>query len=190
MRREWTVSICAVMAVFALLATEASASGSASQPIRRPQEMQRRHFRIFRSAPEQLPASIEGSIGTFAGHGFNPALAQRAQPPHGRRALWVVPGRGQILLAQQLSHGEAIVTATTWSAIQRGITFTFVPTGDTAGIEGKHPPDNTRAVGLVPDGVTAVKLTGRLVAPVRNNVFSIDIGTTRVIGPPVLIESG
>jgi hypothetical protein len=190
LRREWTISICAALAILALpVLGWASASAGSRRPVSRPQQMQRRSFAIFRTAPEGLPPSIVASLDAFEGHGFNPVLAQRAQPPRARRALWVVPGRGQILLAQRLDHGCAIVTATTWSVVQRGLTITVVPSGETVGSGGKVSPDDTRAVGLVPDDVTAVRLARHLVARVRNNVFSINVGATRINNPPALIES-
>lgn len=189
MRRESIVLICAALALLALPAAGARGSAS-SPPIKHPQPLQRRDFSLFRTAPERLPAPIGACLATYSGHGFNPALAQRAQPPRGQRPLWLVPGRGQILLAQRLAHGCAIVTATTWSVIRRGLIFTFLPSGEAGGVEGKLPPDNSRAVGLVADGVRAVRLSGHLLAPVRNNVFSIDIGARRLSGAPVLVKSG
>jgi hypothetical protein len=207
MKRRWMASLGAATAVAALAAIEAGAAAQAaalpplgtaggaasstrSKLIARPQPFQRRSFRIFRTPPEQLPASIATSLGDFEGHGFNPALAQRAQPPGGRPALWVIPGRGQILVAQRLAKGCAIVSGTTAGVVERGLGFRFLPSGDTAGFEGKRPPDKTRAVGLVPDGVTAVEVGRHLLAPVRNNVYSIDAGRARLYTTPVLIRPG
>jgi hypothetical protein len=189
------VSICAVAVAVAapasapaapLLARHQDAADAAlTQPIRHVEPVQRRSFGIFRTAPERLPTSIANCLDTFQGHGFNPALAQRAKPPGAQRALWAIPGHGQILLARVLAEGCAIVTATNVGAAVRGLGFRLVAGGDPA---GSAKPD-VRAAGIVPDGVSAVELARHLVARVRNNAYSIDARGKHLYRLPILIRT-
>jgi hypothetical protein len=75
------------------------------------------------------------------------------------------PGRDQAWLFEQPGpRGSAGAGATIARAVKGDISFmTPVPTSD---------PHLWRVAGLVPDGVTAVRLSKTVVAPVADNAFS------------------
>lgn len=137
-----------------LLPTTASA---AEQLIQQPEPEQVSHFSVFRTPPEGLPplqASLiekeletpAGMVGSLAGTGLNPALAQKLDA-HGGRPLWVVPGSGVLVLVNAVHRGVGVSAppTPTKNAIRHGIGL------------GK--------VGLVPDGVIDVRVTKLVTVP-------------------------
>jgi hypothetical protein len=147
-----------------------AAAGASAEPVQAPEKAQRRHFAIFNTMPETPPPILTLGFKQWlakagaAGHGFNPALAQRAQPPGPRRSIWVVPGRRSIMLAEVAPAGQrpypkivGFEQSSTRHAIRHGLGL---------GVVSGH------SVGLVPDGVIGVRLSHDLVAPVGENVFA------------------
>jgi hypothetical protein len=174
-----TASVVARVAIAgALFVSAISPSAVAAEvaPIGAPEPAQKRHFGVFRSTPEGLPpglpqtfpseAPVAGQRGPcpIGGSGLNPALAQRVGPV-GRGGLWVVPGSGCMVLLYDPDRHSG-----------RGPTFATPRANRTAirhGIVGSVSP---RLVGFVPDNVIEVRLGEDLVAPVRDNTYSMPLG--------------
>lgn len=85
-------------------------ANAAVEQIQQPEPEQTSHFSIFRGAPEGLPPTVATiidvamrtpprEVGSLAGTGLNPALAQKLDA-YGGRPLWVVPGSGDMVLCQ------------------------------------------------------------------------------------------
>jgi hypothetical protein len=146
------------------------AAGASAEPVPAPEKAQRRHFAIFNTAPETPPLILTLGLKEWlakpgvAGHGFNPALAQRAQPPGPRRSIWVVPGRRTIMLAEVAPAGRRPYPKI--AGFEQSFTRDAIRHGLGLGVVSSH------SVGLVPDGVIGVRLSRDLVAPVGENVFA------------------
>jgi hypothetical protein len=162
------------LAVLALSVLPATAL-AAESPIGHPEAAQVENFSIFRTVPEQLPSGapaneIDGNPGLH----FNGSLAQKAKPSSGP-VIWVVPGRRHIRLLEPLRTSRW--WGTTWSstteAIKRGLSMSVEERRPSAGSSAAlHRSHDYRAMGLVPDGVVAVRLAKGVVAKVQNNVYS------------------
>ena len=94
--------------------------------------------------------------------GLNPALAQRIIAlPETKASLWAVPGRGTILILQ--ANMELGGFGTTRSAVRHGLGAHW---------QSGYWPGHDEAVGIVPDGVAAVKVSSTVGPPVRRNAYS------------------
>lgn len=159
-----------------------AAGSTATAPIQRPQPLQRHFFSVFRTAPERPPPAAEDAIRAILdgkarrGRGFNIALAQAARPPGNRQPLWAVPGRGCAMLFEWLPGRPALAAffvASNRRAARSGITG-LVPergSGPATASAGREPR-HYQAVGLVPDGVVAVRLGRSVETRVLDNVYS------------------
>ncbi|HUC08285.1 MAG TPA: hypothetical protein VMR96_09360 [Solirubrobacterales bacterium] len=130
------------------------------------------NFSIFRTAPEVVPPEIAESVATanaqappVGGHGLNVALGQEIVPPGKHAPLWVVPGRNQVMLFEQPRNGRYGGAGTTIArAVKRGVSFW-------TGVPGTSNPHLVRVEGLIPDGVTAVRLSKTALVHVVDNAF-------------------
>lgn len=119
-------------------------------------------FELLRQPPvKAVPRSISRFVAGPMGERFrlNPKLARKFVPPGGRMVWHVVPGsRGVCLLAK-----AAASCAPTRQALEGAIFLQSIPayTGpgaETSPLPGAHgQPERSTTVGLVPDGVVAVR---------------------------------
>jgi len=131
------------------------------------------NFAIFRTPSEVVPPEIAEGItklneqaSPIGGQGFNVALGQEVVLPGRHAPLWAVPGRGQVMLFDQPRSGGYGAAGTTISrAVKRGIVFW-------SGVPKTSKPHLMRVRGLVPDGVTAIRLSKTAVAQVVDNAFT------------------
>jgi hypothetical protein len=109
-------------------------------------------------------ATIDEQPPPTGGHGFNVALGQEIPTPGRHAPLWAIPGRDRLTL-WDLSKKPALwgAVATIANAVKKGVAFS-TPV--------RHAPDLVEIKGLVPDGVTGVKLSPGAVAPVIGNAFT------------------
>lgn len=162
--------LCVVLAIPA-----ARASGPpAKAPISSMPPLLLDNFSIFRTPSEVVPPEIAEGVATtnaqappVGGHGLNVALGQEIVLPGKHAPLWAVPGRDQVWLFDQNGGygaygggGTAIA-----HAVKRGFGFMI-------GVPKTHKPHLMRVEGLVPDGVTSVRLSETAVATVVNNAFT------------------
>ncbi len=157
--------------VFAIPAARAS-DPPAEAPISSVPLLLRNNFSTFRTAPEVVPPEIAEGVATtnaqappVGGHGLNVALAQEIVPPGKHAPLWAVPGRDQVMLFEQPKNGRYGGAGTTIArAVKRGVSFLI-------GVPGTSNPHLMRVEGLVPDGVTAVRLSKTALVHVVDNAF-------------------
>lgn len=131
------------------------------------------NFSIFRTPSEVVPPKIAKAAATFnaqppplGGHDFNASLGQEVVLPGKHAPLWAVPGRDQVMLWDQPRRSHFGGTTTMISrAVKRGVIFS-------TGVPRSHDPHLMRVVGLVPDSVTAVRLSKTAVAQVVDNAFT------------------
>ena len=125
-----------------------------------------KNFSIFRSPSEVVPPEIAEGVaklgGTpLAGQGFSTALGQEVTLPGVHAPLWVIPGRDQVMLFDQpTSRGVGSTTATIPKVVKRGI-----------GVFDVMQKSKWQVKGIVPDGITGVRLSKTAVAPVVDNAF-------------------
>ena len=134
-------------------------------------------FSIFRTPSEAVPPEIAEAMAKLneqpspiGCHGCNVSLGQEVVLPGTHTPLWAVPGRDQVMLFDQPRNGHFGGTGTTIArAVKRGVVFW-------TGVAKTHEPHLMRVKGLVPDGVTAVRLSKTAVAPVVDNAFTRKVG--------------
>ena len=156
-RLNRAATVVAALAVLSALPDAASA-----EPIEAPGPGLMRHFAIFQTDPEGLPAELHQvvandseaiSTAPFDCAGANPALAQRVSTRANQ--LWVVPGSGCLYLLSSFAREDlfpvTVDIATTKSAVRHGMAAS--------------------TTGIVPDGVIAVRLSPKLTVPVRHDVY-------------------
>jgi hypothetical protein len=170
--------LCVVLAAPAARAADPQAEAPISSV---PQPLLK-NFSIFHTPSETVPLEIaEGIAKTnatappFGGHGFNVALGQEIVLPGKHAPLWAVPGRDQVMLFDQpkKNGGYAGAATTIAHAVKRGLAFfTFVPK--------THDPRLVRVKGLIPNGVTGVRLSQTAVAPVVDNAFARTIDQAKL----------
>jgi hypothetical protein len=139
------------------------------------------NFSIFRTPSEVVPPEIAKAAATFnaqppplGGHGFNAALGQEVVLPGKHAPLWGVPGRDQVMLWDQPRQSHFGGTTTMISrAVKRGVIFS-------TGVPKTHDPHLMRVKGLVPDGVTSVKLSKTAVAQVVDNAFTRKVAQAKL----------
>lgn len=179
--------LCIAVAVPAARASDPPAEG----PISSVSPLLLENFSIFRTPSEVVPPEIAEGVekinatnppvktGPFAGgRGFNVALAQEVVLPGNHAPLWAVPGRDQVMLFDQPRNGHFGGSSTTIArAVKEGII-------GWTGVPRTHQPHLVRVRGLVPDGVTAIRLSKTAVAPVVGNAF------TRKVSQSGLWEAG
>ena len=152
-------------------ASDASADAVAEMPVSSVPGQLLNNFSVLRTPPEVVPPRLAEAIATIneqppptGGHGFNVALGQEIRTPGKRAPLWAIPGRDRLTL-WDLSKKPALwgADATIVNAVRKGVAFsTPVP----------HAPHLVEVKGLVPDGITGVKLSRSAVAPVLDNAFA------------------
>jgi hypothetical protein len=164
-----TLLLCAVFAIPAARASDPPAE----TPISSVPLLLRNNFSIFRTAPEVVPPEIAEGVATtnaqtppVGGHGLNVALGQEIVLPGKHAPLWAVPGRDQVwLFDQPKNNGSHAGAGTTIArAVKRGVSFW-------TGVPGTSEPHLWRVTGLVPNGVTAVRLSKTAITPVVDNAF-------------------
>jgi hypothetical protein len=173
--RRFAPGLTALVLLAALLipagqASDASADATAEMPISSVPQQLPNNFSVFRTPSEAVPprlaegiATINGQPPPTGGHGFNVALGQEITTPGKHAPLWAIPGRDQLSI-WDLSKKPALwgAVATIVSSARKGLAFsTPVP----------HASHLVEVKGLVPDGITAVKLSRSAVAPVLGNAF-------------------
>jgi hypothetical protein len=168
------------------IAVGAGVSSEPLVPIAEPERMQLRHFAILHTPPEPIPskwrtelekgqqavlesADVPSSMVSVATSNYS--LAQRVDirgQSRSVRPIWVVPARGYLTLMNfQSGHASGFPMPTS-RAVRRGIL--------------------RKQFGLVPDGVIAVQLNSTLMAPVRENFFSIRADPSTIWAHPKLIH--
>lgn len=162
----------------------AGAAGSGHRVSAAPRSLSE-NFSIFRTAPERLPSESAArilpklaAIPPLAAQGFNPSLAQRAGLPGTKRVLWVIPGRAYIVVTE---GGASMDVCTVKRAMKHGCGLTLF-------VRGTSKPRLMWSQGIVPDGVTAVRVSETARAPVRANAFARMVNTKKVLANPVLIH--
>lgn len=162
------------------------ASSSSAELSQSPGPAQIKNFSFFRSKPEPLPKRLRRALGPSlqapheanwihgerrqADPGLNPALAQRIVAlPERKTSLWAVPGRGGILIFQ--ANMELGQFGSTRRAVLHGLGAHW---------QSGYWPGQDEAVGIVPDGVVAVKVSNTAEVPVSRNTYSAygDLGET------------
>ncbi len=159
-------------------ASVSSASSSSAGLLQSPGPAQIKNFGFFRSKPEPLPRRLRRAMGPnlhapygarwIHGErrqmdpGLNPDLAQRiAALPKVKTTLWAVPGRGSILIFQ--ANMELGKFGTTRSAVLHGLGAHW---------QSGYWPGQNEAVGIVPDGVAAVKVSSTVEVQAKRNAYS------------------
>jgi hypothetical protein len=176
--RRFTSGVTAVVLLGALFTPLGPASGASAEvtpglPVTSvpPQVLQ--SFFVFRTPPEAVPPRLVDAIATMneqprpiGGHGFNIALGQELTTPGQHAPLWAIPGIDRLTL-WDLSDKSAIwgAVVANASAVRRGVTFS-IP------VPKPNSPDLVEIRGLVPDGVTGVKISQNVVVPVHTNAFT------------------
>lgn len=195
---RWLLCICSAVAAVGMAAGPAGArasraNGSSAGLLQRPGPAQIENFSFFRSEPEPLPKKLRRALGPnlHAPHGarwihgerrqrdpgLNPDLAQRiAALPRTKTTLWAVPGRGSILIFQ--ANVELGKFGTTRSSVLHGLSAHW---------QSGYWPDQNEAVGIVPDGVTAVKVSSTVEVPVNKNTYSAYGDLGEIWDPPKLV---
>lgn len=169
--RSFFLAMIGALLLFLALAIPAARASDppAAAPISSVPPLLRHNFSIFRTAPEVLPPMIAEAVAKLyvgdgnplAGQGFSSALAQEVTLPGVHAPLWLVPGRKQVTLYDQpTSRGVGSTTATIPKVVKRGIGLLDF------GQKGKW-----QVKGIVPDGITGVRLSKTAVAPVVDNAF-------------------
>ncbi len=143
------------------------------------------NFSLFRSPPERMPSEPAAkilaklaAIPPLAAQGFNPSLAQRAGLPGTKRVLWVIPGRAYIVITE---GGASMDVCSVKRAMKHGCGLTLF-------VRGTSKPRLMWSQGIVPDGVTSVRVSKTAFAPVRANAFARMVNTKKVLANPVLIR--
>lgn len=166
------------MATGPVAASASSVNGSSAALPQRPGPAQIKNFSFFRSKPEPLPKGMRRALGPYLharggatwvhgerrqrDPGLNPALAQRIVAlPKTKTTLWAVPGRGSILIFQ--ANMELGKFGTTRSAVIHGLGAHW---------QSGYWPGQDEAVGIVPDGVRAVKISSTVEASVNRSTYS------------------
>jgi len=173
--RRWILPSSMALLLCVVLAIPAARASAppAEAPISSVPPLLRDSFSIFRTAPEVVPPEIAEGVATtnaqappVGGHGLNVALGQEIVLPGMHVPLWAVPGRDQVwLFDQPKSNGSYGGAGTKIArAVKRGVS-------SWTGVPGTSEPHFWRVTGLVPDGVTAVRLSKTAFAPVVNNAF-------------------
>ena len=153
-------------------------------------------FAIFRTTPEQLPPELTRKLANYiAGsstdrdpesayfpppnldRGFTLGLAQRVHPPGTELEMWVIPGRRYLLIFPGQDY-RALRAEPTQRVIQRGLLGRI-----------SRSENDIRSYGLVPNGVTQVRLSDSLVAPVADNVYWVRTANQAFLPVPELIRS-
>ncbi len=172
-----------ILVGLASVVANSSATGKSEVPISAPPSLLRHSFAIFRTSPEQLPpeeaAALSGEfsdIPQYRGQGFNLALTQKAVLPGVQAPLWVVPGRKDLLLIDEVG-GHYTAMSTISQAVSRGL-------GIWAGVPRTANPHVMRVVGVAPDDVSAVKVSRGVAAIVRNNAFTATLRVGQGLGGP------
>jgi hypothetical protein len=159
-------------------ASVSSASSSSAGLLQSPGPAQIKNFGFFRSKPEPLPRRLRRAMGPNlhapygarwihgerrqTDPGLNPDLAQRiAALPKVKTTLWAVPGRGSILIFQ--ANMELGKFGTTRSAVLHGLGAHW---------QSGYWPGQNEAVGIVPDGVAAVKVSSTVEVQAKRNAYS------------------
>lgn len=183
--RDSSCLLCVCSAVAAVVAaggptpaSASSANGPLAALLQRPGPAQIKNFSFFRSEPEPLPRKLRRALGPSLhapdgatwvhgarpqrNPGLNPDLAQRvAALPKTKTTLWAIPGRGSILIFQaNMELGEF---GTTRSAVLHGLGAHW---------QSGYWPDQNEAVGIVPDGVAAVKISSTVEVQVKRDAYS------------------
>ncbi len=173
--------ICGAVAAIGAAAGPAGASGADSPSaglLQHPGPAQIKNFSFFRSKPEPLPERLRRALGPnlhspygarwIHGErrqrdpGLNPDLAQRiAALPKTKTTLWAVPGRRSILIFQ--ANMELGKFGTTRSAVFHGLGAHW---------QSGYWPGQNEAVGIVPDGVTAVEISSTVKVRAKRNTYS------------------
>lgn len=180
LRCIWSAAVVigAVAVPTGVSASSQSPGSSSAGLLQSPGAGQLENFSFFRSKPEPLPKRLRRALGPnlqapnaaswIHGErrqldpGLNPALAQRIIALPGRdTVLWAVPGRGSILIFQ--ANMELGKFGTTRSAVLHGLGTHW---------QSGFWPGQDEAVGIVPDGVTAVKVSHTVEAPANRNAYS------------------
>jgi hypothetical protein len=154
--------------------SDASADAAAEMPISSVPQQLLNNFSVLRTPPEVVPLRLAEGIATIneqppptGGHGFNAALGQEITIPGKHAPLWAIPGRDRLTL-WDVSKKPALWggSATIVNAVRKGVAFsTPVP----------HAPHLVEVKGLVPDGITGVKLSRSAVAQVHDNAFTLRV---------------
>ncbi len=159
-------------------ASASSVNGLSARLLRHPGPAQIKNFSFFRSKPEPLPRRLRRALGPNLHSpygarwihgarrqrdpGLNPDLAQRiAALPKTKTTLWAVPGRGSILIFQ--ANMELGQFGTTRSAVLHGLGTHW---------QSGYWPGQNEAVGIVPDGVAAVRVSSTVEVRAKRNAYS------------------
>ncbi|MDX6635536.1 MAG: hypothetical protein QOF06_1739 [Solirubrobacterales bacterium] len=124
-------------------------------------------FSLLRSEPEQLPSQL---VDELRGIGTMGNLAQRL--PIVTPQFWVVPAHGRLCLVESADRGSGnFACSQLFRVLREGTFIASVPSG---------APGASRfrtVVGLVPDGVTRVRIHASKARPisvrVTENVFAL-----------------
>ncbi len=163
----------------------AEAAKADAAPIKEVELGQRQAFAVLRGPSEELPGTIRAMLSApGAGRGFNFDFAQKATPAGSESPVWVIPGRDWICIFVQLEHSGGLSCDTTAGAASDGIDLAVAgPSKD------GEPSQIESTVGLVPDGVQAVRFAGNEGGPEvespHQNVYYVDGGSS---GRPSLIR--
>lgn len=161
-----------------------------SKPISRPGPAHRRRFSIFRTAPERMPMELRRRLAHKIATveeaspyspswptGFNLELVQRVPSHGGERVIWVIPGRGAVMVFPGWNYRAAVFSATR-VAVEVGLHGAFEKIDD---------PAKANSFGLVRDGVVGVRFGSGLAASVANNVYWIEADRQSLLETPQLI---
>ncbi len=181
--RSFFPAVFAALLLFAAVVIPAARAfeSPAEAPISSVPPLLLENFSIFRSPSEVVPPEIAEAMAKLNAqpsptgcHGCSVALGQEVVLPGTHTPLWAVPGRDQVMLFDQPRNGHFGGTATTIArAVKRGVVFW-------TGVAKTHEPHLMRVKGLVPDGVTAVRLSKTAVAPVVDNAFTREVDQAKL----------
>lgn len=143
----------------------------------------RAQFALFRSLPEGVPTGVMQALAGSSPMRVDWQLAQSL--PGAPWPAWIVPGRGQVCMAQQETprSGIGLTCAPTREVLKKGVSITTI----SADSEESRPSYRV-VLGAVPDGTRAVGVRTPQSSPARatveQNVFAL---RDRTLDPPETI---
>ncbi|MEZ5076680.1 MAG: hypothetical protein R2725_04480 [Solirubrobacterales bacterium] len=160
-------------------ATAAKPSPQKVAPVAEVEAAQHQAFALLRGPSEAPPAWIRRSMSTsHTGQGLNFDLAQKVAPAGSDHVVWVIPGSGWICLFVELDGGGGSSCDTTQGASADGLDLSLA-----APSAAGQPSRIESTVGIVPDGVEAVRFKGNEngpeVATVSENAYFVNGGSSR-----------
>jgi Tol biopolymer transport system component len=154
-----------------------SAGHSTLPPVTAVQAAQRNAFALFHGVAEGLPHLDAAPSGLGPPElRLNRALAQRIKPSPGFGPVWAIPGAGWICVythSRPRSREGGSACAKTARVIEFGLDLFTLGSSKDAQAGAGLGSISGRSAGLVPDGVTAVRLKGNPDrVPVTENTFA------------------